>query len=200
MIKNIVLDIGGIIADDGAKKYTKDRYKERLNYSLEEIRKIGKIAFGTTFNDCLKGTISINEHIIKICKQNKELENELKYMLTPELYEETYPVIKETLDYIYKLKNNGYKIYFLSNITKESYEYLKTILENFDGGIYSFQENTIKPEEKIYKRLFEKYNLDNRETMFFDDKLENVEASIKAGLNAKLYKELNDLKKIVEGK
>lgn len=198
MIKNIILDIGGILADDSSKKYQNVKYKAKLNFPYEKIRLISKIAFGTTFNDCLLGYKSLNDHIKKIIKDNPKCKNELIYMLEPKLYNETYPIITETLDYIHSLKNKGYKIYFLSNITLESYEYLKDVLNDFDGGVYSHQEHLIKPDKQIYKRIIDKYNLVKEESVFFDDVVENVKSANEFGIKSYVFKNIIDIENVLK--
>ena len=198
MIKNIILDIGGVIADDGAKKYQNERYRYKLNLPFEEIRHIGKIAFGSTFNKCLLGNETIKNHISNVVNDNPKYKDELIYMLDPKLYNETYPIIDETLKYIYTLKDKGYKIYFLSNITLESYEYMKHILDDFNGGVYSYQEHLIKPNKEIYKRIIDKYNLVKEECVFFDDKFKNVQAANEFGLKSFVFKNISDIEEVLK--
>ena len=192
MIKNILLDIGGIIVDDSVKKYQNERYKDHLDLPFDEIRLISKIAFGTTFKECLLGNKTIKDHISNIVKDNPKYENELKCMLDPKL-----PIFEDTLKYIYLLKDKGYKIYFLSNINIETYEYLKNILDDFDGGVYSYQEHLIKPNRKIYKRIIDKYNLVKEQCIFFDDSIKNVKSANEFGLRSYTFKDINDIEEIL---
>lgn len=197
MIKNIILDIGGILADDGAKKYKDEMYKDKLNLPFEKIKNIGRIAFGGTFNDCLLGNMKLSEHISNVIRDNPKYEKELLYMLEPKLYAETYPIIYKTLNYVRLLKDKGYNIYFLSNITFESYEYIKNILDEFDGGIYSYQEHVIKPDKKIYKLIIDKYNLKIDECVFFDDSIKNVDSANEFGLKSYLFTDISDVESVL---
>lgn len=43
------------------------------------------------------------------------------------------------------------------------------------GGVYSFEIGTTKPNKNNYKVLLEKYNLIPEETIFIDDRLNNIE-------------------------
>ena len=63
-----------------------------------------------------------------------------------------------------KLKQDGYKIYYLSNWGKWHFEKMVDIgvidfLDLFDGGIVSYQVNMSKPDPKIYKALLNKYKI-----------------------------------------
>ena len=197
MIKNIILDIGGVVADDSAKKYKNEKYKDKLNLPFEEIRNVGKIAFGSSFTECLLGYKSLAEHISGVVKDNPKYEKELFYMLDPKLYAETYPIIYETLDYVRLLKSKGYNIYFLSNINLESYEYIKNILEEFDGGIYSYQEHVIKPDKEIYRLIIDKYNLEMSECIFFDDNIKNVESANEFGLKSYVFTSIRNIEDVL---
>lgn len=193
MIKNIILDIGGVICDDGYRNLSKV-----LNIREEQGKEIAKIAYGGDFKKCLLGESAIIEHIKNLQKNYPELATEIEYILAPQNYKETFPVIQETLELVLKLKAEGYKIYILSNITKESFEYFKNVIKfekYFDGGAYSFQEVMIKPNYEFYEVLIKKYDLVKEECIFFDDKQKNVEAGNRIGIKSIKFNTIEDIKK-----
>lgn len=113
MIKNIVLDVGGVILDDSA--FT----KARDNLDVTKLRE-NKVSF----SKCLLGKMEVAEFINILRRLGKEYE-EYATVLSPENYEKNLPVINETVELMYKLKEQGYKIYIFSNITQPTLEYLK---------------------------------------------------------------------------
>ncbi len=162
-IKNIVLDIGGIIFDDSKKNI------EKLLGKNCDI--IYKLAYGKSFKECLLGNKKVNEHIESLFNY-KEFED-LKYILSKKNLLKSYPLITTNFEYIKTLKKQGYKLYLLTNITEDSYNYINDLINInsiFDGGIYSYKEHIIKPDKRIYNLLIDKYNLKRSETIFFDDK------------------------------
>ena len=192
MIKNIILDIGGVIFDDGNRNLQKV-----LNISAEETKKLSKIAFGGNFKNCLLGRMNINSHIEILKQEYPELSNKLEYILSPQNYNKTFPLMEDTLNLILEMKKQGYKIYLLSNITEASFKYISdTInLEKYiDGGLYSYQEKMVKPDYKFFEKLFEKYNIEKDESIFFDDKVKNVQAGNKIGVKSVLFKSIEDIK------
>ena len=192
MIKNIIFDIGGVICDDGYHNLSKV-----LKVTENQGKEIAKIVYGQDFKKCLLGELDINEHIKILQKNYLELSNEIEYILTPQNYKETFPVMQGTLDVILKLKKEGYKIYILSNITKESFEYFKNVIKfekYFDGGAYSFQEAMVKPNHEFYEVLIKKYDLAKEECIFFDDKQKNVEAGNRIGIKSIKFKIIDDIK------
>lgn len=82
------------------------------------------------------------------------------------------------------------RLYFLSNYSEEMYRQSKEqldFLEYFDGGVFSWEEKCMKPDEKIYKILLERYHLVPEKCVFFDDRIENVEGARRAGMKAFLF-------------
>ncbi len=77
-------------------------------------------------------------------------------------------------------KRAGMKLYFLSNTCEAHIEFFVPryeVFSLFDGGIYSCRVGCAKPEPAIYDRILKDYGLVPRETVFIDDRLENVIAS-----------------------
>ena len=81
----------------------------------------------------------------------------------------------------------GHAIYVLSNMPKQTWEYLERkhlFFRNFNGLLLSFEERLIKPEAAIYQRLLKRFELDAGRTIFIDDHLPNILAARKQGLEA----------------
>jgi len=187
MIKNIILDVGGILFDD-----SKDNINRILNENSTDIY---KKAFGSTFKNCLLGKMQVSEHI-KQFQDTKDYEK-IDYILSKENLKISYPLIKENFEYICELKNQGYHLYLLANITEDSYNYIRKTIDLdkiFMGGIYSYQENIIKPDSRIFELVIHKYNLLRKETLFFDDKLENVIAANNCGIKGFVFHSIDDIK------
>ena len=186
MIKNIILDVGGVIFDD-----SKENIRKLLNTDNDNLY---KQAYSNGFNKCLIGELTIKELINSL--KDKENYKELEYILRPDNLINSYPVIKENFEYIKELKNRGYKLYLLTNITDASYNYINeqmNIDSLFEGGIYSYQEHLVKPNEEIYKLILDRYNLNKEETIFFDDREKNVLAANKVGLKSIVFKSIKDI-------
>ena len=186
-IKNIVLDMGGVIFDDSKKNIEK-----LLGKNCDVIY---KLAYGKSFKECLLGNKKVNEHIESLSNY-KEFED-LKYILSKKNLLKSYPLITTNFEYIKTLKKQGYKLYLLTNITEDSYNYINDLINInsiFDGGIYSYQEHIIKPDKRIYNLLIDKYSLKKSETIFFDDKEKNVISAINQGISSYVFKSIEDIK------
>lgn len=189
MIKNIVLDIGGILFDD-----SKSNVEKLLHKNCDTIY---KKTYGGNFKECLIGNMSVKEHL-ELLKDDEDYQD-IKYLL--QNLSLSTPLMKENYEYIKSLKEKGYHLYLLSNITEDSFQYINEVLDlsHFvDGGVYSYQEHVKKPEHTIYQTVLKRFHLDPKETIFFDDKLKNVVAANESGLPSIEFKSIETLKNFIE--
>ena len=56
----------------------------------------------------------------------------------------------------------------------------------FDGMVTSFEANSLKPEEKIFRYTADTLGIDPAETLFFDDSQANLDAAAKLGFKTAL--------------
>jgi HAD superfamily hydrolase (TIGR01509 family) len=61
---------------------------------------------------------------------------------------------------------------------KDDYPFLRS----FNGLLISGEDNMMKPNAEIYELAIARFNLIPQETVFIDDKLENIEAAKKLKL------------------
>ena len=190
MIKNVILDVGGIFFDD-----SKQNIEKLLNKNSDNIY---KFAYGKDFKKCLLGEITVEEHINNL-KGEKEF-NDISYILKKENLVDSYPLMKTNFEYIKKLKNKGYKLFLLTNITEDSYNYINDLIninKVFAGGIYSYQEGVVKPNHDIYNLLINRFNLNKDETVFFDDKVKNVLAAKEVGIKSYVFNSIEDIENVL---
>ena len=110
-------------------------------------------------------------------------------------------------DQINELKERGYKLYVLSNMSKEYIDYLRTfpVFDNFDEQIVSCEVGIGKPDRRIYEHLLSHCNLDPVETIFIDDRKDNVDAAEEVGITPFHFDRRNpeqacdDLRRVIYG-
>lgn len=99
----------------------------------------------------------------------------------PEAFIEGIELMPEAIAFLNECRERGYKLYLLSNWDTHSFEVLAQkypeFVELFDGITLSGQEGLLKPDPALYKRFFEKQNLNPNECFFIDDQPENIEAA-----------------------
>ncbi|TWD84806.1 2-haloacid dehalogenase [Kribbella amoyensis] len=99
------------------------------------------------------------------------------------LFDDTVAVLTE-------LQQAGIPTYALTNFSDEKWEVAKDafpVLTTFDGEVVSGREQTVKPGEKIYRILIERFDLDPARTFYTDDVQHNIDGARTAGLDAELY-------------
>ena len=95
---------------------------------------------------------------------------------------------KEFCDY---LKNKGYGVYILSNASDKFYIYFPRFLPlaYFTGIVVSSDIHMLKPNADIYKYILNKYNLKAEESLFIDDREDNVEGAKKVNIKGEVFKD-----------
>ena len=137
----------------------------------------------------------------QLVRENLEYKNEIELILSKDSLKYMLPPKQEVIEYYKSLKRKGYKIFSCSNITKDTYNYVKDnfeIIQIADGGVFSCFENISKPNSEIYYRLIEKYNLEIEKSILIDDTKRNVISANDIGLRGILFNNIEDIKKILE--
>ncbi len=89
---------------------------------------------------------------------------------------------QDSVELLLDLKSKNFLCYVLSNWSAETFVGMKDdypFLNKFDGLLISGEVKLIKPEIAIYELAISRFNLDPEETVFVDDKKENIEAAKK---------------------
>lgn len=89
-----------------------------------------------------------------------------------------------------QLHNMGKKVYLLTNYGKTSFinsRHYFDFLQNVDGAVVSSFEKICKPHSALYQILLDRYAINPANTVYVDDRLENIEEGRKMGLTAIWY-------------
>ena len=96
-----------------------------------------------------------------------------------------------------QLKQYGLQTAILSNMGDSVLESIVesfSWIEHFDVLIWSYQHNLAKPEPAIYELLLERLGTAPEETLFLDDKLENIEAARHLGIRGLQFSTVEQLR------
>ena len=94
--------------------------------------------------------------------------------------------IEENVNLIPELKRKGYKLYVLSNFSKQAFDAIYSkygFFTYFDGLVISSHHHTVKPEKKIYEVLIQEHGVAPETSVFIDDREENIATAKKLGFH-----------------
>ena len=68
----------------------------------------------------------------------------------------------------------------------------------YTGRVVSYEVHYTKPQKEIYEILLSKYNLKPEESLFFDDREENVQTAVSLGISGCVVKSREHINKELE--
>ena len=189
MIRNIVFDIGMVLI--GFEPF--DWLKSMFN--AETADRIAYAVYGSGHWEELDKAILSEEEILELfIAEAPDLRAEIT-----EAFDRVGECVKKKnwpVPLIDLLKENGYSVYFLSNMSEHvinSNHAAFAFTEHMDGGIWSCDVHMIKPDPGIYKCLFDKYGLIPEECLFIDDNPPNIAMAKKLGMKGIVFEDYGHL-------
>ena len=174
MINTIVLDIGNVLAQFRWREYLED-----CGYSMDLKERIANATVLSGFwDEWDRGLREEEELIAESIARDPEIENEINAFFNS--FTEIVKEYEYSSEFVKSLKENGYKVYLLSNYSKKNFEMGRPYFDfvNFvDGGVISYEVKSIKPEPEIYQSLIDKYQINPEEAVFLDDLMVNLEGA-----------------------
>jgi putative hydrolase of the HAD superfamily len=89
-----------------------------------------------------------------------------------------------------ELRRRGYKTYIFSNTNDLAIEHVRRnfpFFAHFDGYIFSYEVGAMKPRPEIYSAMEEMCGRRGADLIYFDDRLENIEAGAVRGWRSILH-------------
>lgn len=183
-INNIIFDFGGVIIDidekltvnEFARLGVDDISKASSSEFIEIVKKFEKGIFTPeVFRNKLRDFLDISA-------TDQEIDDAWNALL--------FDIPAERIEVIEKVKKN-YNIFLLSNSNEIHYDlYVRDLqlrfgynefAELFHQAYFSFDLHLSKPESEIYEFVMYQEGIKPEETLFIDDKPENIEAAKKLG-------------------
>ena len=173
-VKKFLFDLGNVFFDWNPERILKPIFNddERMNFFINNI------SFPLLDTRCDAG-ITIEVAVNDSIKKFPEFEKEIK-LYYPNHGNMVGGFFQKTVDVFYKIKELNYPCFVLSNWSAETYEGMEEkypFLKDFDGKIISGRDFLIKPDPAIYELAISRFNLIPEETLFIDDRLDNIEAA-----------------------
>lgn len=179
MIKNIVLDVGKVLVE-----WNPPYAFKKLGFDAQTAKAVARATVESPdWNELDRSLWTDEEILAKLIANAPEYEGEIRLAwehIGMAIWQYAY-----ARPWISKMKRAGYRVYILSNYSRWVYEHTQealSFLEDVDGALFSFQVHQIKPEPAIYQSLLKKFALKAQESIFLDDRQENIDAAVAQGL------------------
>lgn len=183
MIKNYIFDMGGVLP-----KSTMAEYMKSISHSEAEFTLYQEMTKSNTWIEMDRG-LDIEEACQIFCEQyqHKQDERIRKFVENFRQINDPNPEMEQLM---LELKNHGYKLYLMSNVSflyKKFFPYIKSI-SYMDGIWVSCERGLIKPDRRAFEDIFSMFNLKPQECFFIDDTEKNILAARECGMDGFVYR------------
>ena len=194
-VKKFLFDLGNVFFDWNPERILKPIFndEERMNFFINNI------SFPLLDTRCDAG-VTIEVAVNDAIKKFPEFEKEIK-LYYPNHGNMVGGFFQKTVDVFYKIKELNYPCFVLSNWSAETYEGMEEtypFLKDFDGKIISGRDFLIKPDPAIYELAISRFDLIPEETLFIDDRLDNIEAAQKLNFQTIHLTDPSLIQKLIE--
>lgn len=186
MIRNIVFDMGWVLFS-----YQPKDFVNKFCPNREDAELVNRELFDAPeWAETDRGTLTDEEYLKLVLSRVPQRLHEVTRWLFLNWHEMPQP-FPEMENLVKELKQNGYGLYLLSNMSSRFYRFYQRIpaVKYFDGMVISSDVHQMKPEPEIYRTLFERFDLEPEECFFIDDRLENVGAGEALGMKVFCYRQ-----------
>ena len=184
MIKNIIFDVGKVLVE-----YDPDGMMKKLGFDEETLQTVNQAVFqNELWNESDRGVLSPEELLEAFIANNPAYEKEIRQVI--DAVGDTISLMPYTVEWVKGLKERGYHLYILSNYAEYTYEktsHKMEFLPYMDGVVFSYRCKLIKPEKEIYEYICKTYELKPEESVFLDDRKDNVEAARNMGMHGIVF-------------
>ena len=178
-MKNLVFDLGVVL-------FARDKHKCTPEF-IDFFRFIRTDPMPDFWVEYDRGTLTLDQVIDALCALHGCTPDVARAHVR-EAIDRQEPV-RATERLVGELKRAGYRLYVLSNMSREFIDFLRRadVYALFDGEVVSCEEGTVKPEPRIYRILLDRYGLTPADTLFIDDRTANIAAAREAGIDGFLF-------------
>jgi putative hydrolase of the HAD superfamily len=185
MIKNIVFDMGNVLARFDAVRFCASRAKDPADAALLRQEVFESVAWAQLD----RGVISRDEAAAAACERlPPRLHGDARYLV--EHWYDHFQADPEMERFAGKLRSRGYALYLLSNAGLDFYAFRPALkaLGYFSGELISAEVHLLKPDRQIFEAFLARFCLRAEECFFVDDMSVNVEAALHLGFSGTVYR------------
>ncbi len=189
-IQAIIFDWGGVLIEDPAPGLVKYCAKA---IGVDEDKY--KYAYGICMDDFESGRVTEQQFWLNMTDLLNVPMPESNF-LWADAFEAVYIPRPELFSWAARMRKKGLKTAILSNTEKPSVDFFnKQNYDIFDVKVFSCLEGIRKPQMEIYKLALNRLGVSSSQTLFIDDKPDYIAGAERVGINAILFKNIDQLKK-----
>jgi len=192
MINCIIFDIGNVLLDFNPLDYLKNLFTDSTPQEILELHR--DIFESEEWLKLDRGVISQQQAVETLAIRNPKLKDKIQKAM--ETWVEILTPKEDVIKILKKLDSKKYKLLLLSNFHEDAYAHIidkYEFFQLFQGGIISYKEKLLKPEEEIYLSLIKKYNINPIEAIFIDDTVVNIDGANMLGFNTIQFRNAKQL-------
>jgi len=176
--RNIIFDLGGVLVYFNPKELIANIFKNEESKPWELLN-----AHHTRpWLEMDRGTMNPDQVGQALAEQYPQ-EKLVTYIKTIPQYLLPLPQGLEIFDAV---RAKGYRTYVLSNMSEQAHKDIvmhHDFIKKFDGTIFSYEVQAVKPDPDIYQILLNSYELKPEECLFIDDLEVNINAGKSLGID-----------------
>jgi epoxide hydrolase-like predicted phosphatase len=195
MIKAICFDLDGVLfTEQSFRNFMKDLPKE-----VNDPEKVEYVLYKSPeMQDFKSGRIN-EEQFWKFAKKELEITADIDQIRS--VFQNSYVMRQEVVDYIKKVRGAGYKTCVCSNNFPTRINALQgklRFLDYFDTVILSYEVGFKKPAKEIFQALIDKSGFKPEEIVFADDNESRLTGAKESGINTFVYEDFDSFVKNLE--
>jgi len=188
-IRNVVFDLGGVLLEWNPAKIV----ARAFDNPAEGQAVMREIFLHPDWLKFDSGQLTELQAIRLFARKTNRNEDQIRDLMA--IYRDSLAPIPESVDFFYELKNSGLRLFCASNIHQSVFRDLAkrhTFLNDFDGVVTSGRIGILKPSPEFYEHLLAAHALNPAETAFVDDRADNVDGALRAGLHGIIFVNVTD--------
>lgn len=190
MIRNIIFDLGNVLLDFNPNLIL-DTILNDCPQAKEAI--LQELFHSQEWRQTDEGRISTDQMKAIVSARIPQWKSEITRVCADWFC--AMPPMPNMSELIIQLKKTGYNIYLLSNVSdmgKQKIDHIPAY-NYFDGFVFSFEERMVKPYVEIYQILLDRFQLKADESIFIDDRKDNIETANRLGIHGIVFQNYETL-------